>query len=393
MGTDVPGELVHINSLRRPNAHVSTFLLCLRKGSLDEALEERGFLHFIEHLVFRFTPGPARYSPLEALERLGAFASARTTLDTTEFVLRIDPHRAREGLSQLCDMVFGRRFTAEGFALEKRVILEEVRLDSMSFAAQASREVISHLFGAGCSTQVTGSLDEVERLDLAPLESFYDRTYLAGDFVLAHVGPHDSAEVARVLEQRCCLGRPVANAPYREPPTMPRHVTLDAGGESGFMVLMAYRSLGYVEPGFSALQILCRVLSRTLAAAAGSVGASSIEFTLSPLRTHSIVDVLIRARLSDPREAATLSRAVHEILTGAPILASEVHRAARRVLLETCIEREEQDGLARQLLRAGMGRLPADFEGGVPAWEDTLSDTIEKVRAATFRNPISVSNY
>jgi predicted Zn-dependent peptidase len=392
MEADFTDPRVRLVSLLRPQSHLSTFRLCLRKGSLDEASEERGFLHFIEHLVFRCAPRSLKLTPVESVERLGAFVSARTTLDTTEFLLRIHPSQALEGLRELCDLVFARRFESEDLALEKRVVQEEIRLNSQSFAANASRHILLHLFGAGCSEQITGSADDVERIELAPLTSFYNRTYVGGDFVLAHVGRHDFAEVSEVLDRVCRPGCPKARMCCWQTAREPQHIKLPIRGSP--VVLMAYRASGYADPGFSALQVLCHALGKKLATSSKELGASIVQLTLRPQYRFSIIEILMHPSATNRFASAKLmSRTVDEILLGAPIVDSELYRALRHVFLETCVERDNQDGTTMQLLRTGLREQLTGLDDVAQELEISLFEWIEKMRAVIFRNPICVSSY
>ena len=387
-----PSELAKVVSVHRPHTHLSTFLLCLRKGSLDETRCERGMLHLIEHLIFRCASYGAKISCVEDIERLGAFVSGRTTLDTTEFLLRVGSSRALECLGRVCNMVFGGVFDPASFELERQVGLEEIRLDAQSFAAQASRRVIAHLFGSACSAEITGSTDEVERIELTALSAFYERTYVAGDFVLAHVGSHDCDQVADVLEQHCRAGRAIKRNLLSQRAKRPQHVTLDRDGQEP-MALLAYRGVGYTDSNSLALQVLCQALKAQLARTATRIGVANIRLRLRLLRRYSIVEILVIPEPPIACNAAAVCQTVDELLTSVTISDSELCTAMRRVSLETCVGQDDQDELATQLLSIGLSQYTRASERGPHAMGVELRESINVVRAATFENPIVVSSY
>jgi hypothetical protein len=156
---------------------------------------------------------------------------------------------------------------------------------------------------------------------------------------------------------------------------------------------LAYRGIGYADTDFLALQVLCQALRKRLAAAASKLEAARIELRLRALRRDSIVEILVSPRPPKPPDATTTCRAVDEIVAGAPVLDSELCQALRRVLLETCVARDDQDELARQVLHVGLSRNGVGAEENAQETVGASRESIDKVRAGTFRNPIVVSSY
>lgn len=100
--------------------------LIVNTGSRDEAPDEEGMAHFIEHTVFKGTHKRKAYHILSRLDEVGGELNAYTTKEETVVhaaFLRRDFDRAAELIS---DMVFNSIFPEKELAKEKEVIADEI---------------------------------------------------------------------------------------------------------------------------------------------------------------------------------------------------------------------------------------------------------------------------
>jgi len=95
-------------------------------GSRDEAENEHGIAHFIEHMLFKGTKKRKAYHVLSCLEDVGGELNAYTTKEETAIygvVLREHYNRAVELLS---DILINPAFPAKEITKEKEVVIEEI---------------------------------------------------------------------------------------------------------------------------------------------------------------------------------------------------------------------------------------------------------------------------
>jgi len=123
-------------------------------GSLHEADNERGWAHFVEHMLFRGTRNYPDRRAREIWQQLGAsFGSdtnARTDATNTVYVLNL-PHAARQpldtSLTLLAEMMADARFEPAAVEAERPVVLaEKGRQPELSVRVT---EVSQRLFYAG----------------------------------------------------------------------------------------------------------------------------------------------------------------------------------------------------------------------------------------------------
>ena len=172
-------------------------VLCYRAGSRDEAPDECGLAHFLEHMMFK---GSADYEPgaIDRLtQRLGGTNNAFTSHDATVYHFQFERGSWREALRIEADRMRGLSLLAEEVALEREVILEEIRMvedDPWDALGQAVGE---RVFGDHpYARPVLGTRESLRSLDAAALRSFHRRHYRPGRAVLVCAGglPADTME-------------------------------------------------------------------------------------------------------------------------------------------------------------------------------------------------------
>ena len=108
--------------------------LAVKAGSLDEADDQQGLAHFIEHMAFN---GSAHFKPGELVSyfessgaRLGPHVNAYTSFDETVYMLELPTDSAdvvAKGLLALADFAGGLSLEPEQVEKERGVVIEEWR--------------------------------------------------------------------------------------------------------------------------------------------------------------------------------------------------------------------------------------------------------------------------
>lgn len=171
--------------------------LCYRAGSRDEAADERGLAHFLEHMMFK---GSAAYEPgaIDRLtQRLGGTNNAFTSHDATVYHFQFERGSWQEALRIESDRMLGLSLLPAEVELEREVILEEIRMveddpwDALEQAV-AGRVFGDHPYGRS----VLGTRESLRALDAGALRSFHGRHYRPRNAVLVCAGglPPDAME-------------------------------------------------------------------------------------------------------------------------------------------------------------------------------------------------------
>jgi zinc protease len=183
-----------------PKGSVSLRLLVLA-GSLQEADDQRGIAHFLEHMAFN---GSTHYPPGTLVEffqrmgmKLGADANANTTFDHTVYLLELahsDDATLAEGLRVFRDDADGLLLTDDEINKERGVILSEKRArDSIGYRTFVAR------FDAMLGTtllprrQPIGLADVITNAQRERFADFWNTWYRPEKMVLVVVGDFPDA--------------------------------------------------------------------------------------------------------------------------------------------------------------------------------------------------------
>ena len=132
-GTLANGLRYFVRANARPAKRVA-LRLAVKAGSLDEADDQQGLAHFIEHMAFN---GSAHFKPGDLVSyfeatgaRLGPHVNAYTSFDETVYMLELptdNPEVVSKGLTALADFGGGLTLDKEQVDRERGVVIEEWR--------------------------------------------------------------------------------------------------------------------------------------------------------------------------------------------------------------------------------------------------------------------------
>jgi zinc protease len=222
-------QVVVITDRRAP---VVTHMVWYRVGSADEARGHSGIAHFFEHLMFKGTREipPGEYSRIVA--RNGGDDNAFTSWDYTAYHVRIARDRLELIMRMEADRMRNLRYTDETFLSERDVIVEErrQRIDNSPGAVLGERMRAMlwphHPYG----TPIIGWLHEIQSLDRASAQAFYETWYAPNNAILVIAGDITAEELRPIAQRYYGRLRPTRDLPERtwvsDPPNVgPMRVT------------------------------------------------------------------------------------------------------------------------------------------------------------------------
>ncbi|HNX01568.1 MAG TPA: pitrilysin family protein, partial [Candidatus Cloacimonadota bacterium] len=101
--------------------------LHVRIGSCWERLDEAGYSHLTEHLVFKSTEHYPKNSIMEAASYLGGTINAYTEFDSTCFYITLPSEFLDRGMELLAELVFHANYSDREFKSERSVVVEELK--------------------------------------------------------------------------------------------------------------------------------------------------------------------------------------------------------------------------------------------------------------------------
>ena len=316
-------------------------------GSLHEADNERGWAHFLEHMLFRGTQNYPDRRAREIWQQLGASfgsdSNAQTDATNTVYMLNL-PHAAREpldtGLAVLAEMMSQARIEPAAVEAERPVVLAEKR--RRPEIAVRVNDVSQRLFYAGLryADRDTIGTDETLNGATAPgLRAFYRRWYRPERTTVVMVGDADPAMMEDLIRARfggwraegpapaepdygriANVPQPVANVAY---PGTPTAVNL--------VWLRPYEALPHTrarEQMFLAEALAQQIISRRLEAHARGESAF-VGGAVDTSRSRNITNMTslsLFAREGDWRGALTQAYAIIGDALRAPPSVDEIQR-------------------------------------------------------------------
>ena len=170
-------------------------------GSRDEDAGERGFSHFLEHMLFK---GTARRTALEIaqeIDRVGGIINAFTEKETTCIYVIIPCEHLRLAFDVLTDMTSGSLLDEGEMEKEKAVIVNEIRSVDDSPEEKGHDRYLREMWGEHpLSRKITGEVAEVQGISRAALSRFYREHLVPSNAVIAVAGNFQVEEVRRLAE-------------------------------------------------------------------------------------------------------------------------------------------------------------------------------------------------
>lgn len=332
-------------------------------GSFHEQDQERGWAHFIEHMLFRGTESYPDRRAREIWQELGASfgsdSNAHTTPTQTVYQLNL-PHAARgpldTSLAVLAEMMWRARFEPAAVEAERPVVLaEKNRRPELS---QRIVDLSRTLFYAGlryADRDTIGTEETLRAANAEGLKAFYRRWYRPDRATIVMVGDADPAMMEELIRNhfgawtaegpppaepdygRIAEGRqPVANLAY---PGTPHAATL--------MWLRPYERLPHTlarEQLYLEESLAERIINRRLEAHARGESAF-LNANVDASRSRNIAyatQLSVVARNENWRPALEESFAILADALRAPPSAAEIDRELRnlRTSIQSAVQGE-----------------------------------------------------
>ncbi len=189
-------------------------------GSRDESAAEAGMSHFMEHMMFKGTPGRSAKDISEQFDRIGAELNAFTSKEYTCYYARFVDEHLDTAFEILSDMVVSASLEDEACNSEREVVIEEIaRMED------TPDDQIHEIFSRAVwpdhpiGLPILGSRETVGGFNHEQSVEFRTKHYVTGNCVVAAAGNVDH-DVVVALTERFLAGlaigarsvRPVAKA-------------------------------------------------------------------------------------------------------------------------------------------------------------------------------------
>jgi zinc protease len=183
--------------------------LVVKAGSIDEADDQRGLAHLLEHMAFNGSTHFKSGELVDYLESIGARfgpdVNAYTSFDETVYMLELPTDREEilvRGLDALSDFAAGISLEASEIDRERGVVIEEWR-GRQGAATRMEAVQMRALYGASKYTDrlPIGLPEVLKSFPAQRLRDFYREFYRADRMAVVAVGDFDPARIEALIRE------------------------------------------------------------------------------------------------------------------------------------------------------------------------------------------------
>src|SRR4051812_49383430 len=210
----------------RPNARPekrAMLRLAVQAGSIDEADDQRGLAHMLEHMAFN---GSAHFKPGELVSylesigaRFGPHVNAYTSFDETVYMLDVPTDKAgavNRAFEALGDFAGGSSLTDEEIDRERGVVIEEWR-GRLGAGTRLQQPQMDALFGPEskyAQRLPIGLPDTLRTFKSDRLRDFYRTHYRPDRMAVIVVGDIDPTAMEQQLQKNFAAYRNTSTTPH-----------------------------------------------------------------------------------------------------------------------------------------------------------------------------------
>jgi predicted Zn-dependent peptidase len=159
-----------------PHARSVSMGIWVDAGARDEAPQESGLCHFIEHMLFKGTPGRTAFEIAKAFDAIGGQSNAFTSMENTCCHARVMDSHLETMADILSDIFLNSTFDPSEFDRERPVILQEIGM-----VEDTPDDLVHVLLGQAfwgehpLGQSVLGTRENLMRFDTGTLLSFFNK--------------------------------------------------------------------------------------------------------------------------------------------------------------------------------------------------------------------------
>lgn len=197
--TTLPNGL-RIVSERMNHASTVSLGVWISAGSRDEAPDQHGLAHLLEHMAFKGTARRSARQIAEEIEAVGGDINAATSIEYTCYTARTLEEDLPLAVDILADILMNSSFADEELAREKGVILQEI-----AAVEDTPDDLVYDMFMAKVFADqplgrpILGTIDTVVGFDAEAIRAYLAAHYTAGRMVISAAGAVDHATLVALV--------------------------------------------------------------------------------------------------------------------------------------------------------------------------------------------------
>ena len=366
----------------------------LTHGSRHEGDADAGIAHFTEHMLFKGTTTRSAEVIAQQVDSIGGQLDAFTGKECASYYIKVLDEHLPRAVDLLSDLLLRPAFHDDDVQREAQVILEEIKM-----VEDTPDDLVHELFidgfwpGHPLGRSILGSPASVAAITSDSLRAFFERSYVAGNLVVAAAGNVDHAAL-RELVGESFGGLPVrAGTAAETPPDVRPGLTVRAKPIEQSHICLGTRGYSQTHEDRFPSYVLNTVLggsmsSRLFQNIREKRGlAYAVSSGLEAYRDTGMLSVYVGCAAASVREVIDLVVAEMRLIAREPIPDDELQRAKDHLKGSLVLGLESTASRMSQLARAEIyfGRQ-FDLAELLARVDDITAGDVRRVAADLFSN-------
>ena len=217
--TVISEEMKHLRSI--------SIGIWIKTGSRDEDPQVNGLSHFIEHMVFKGTRHRSAEAIARQVDSIGGNLDAFTAKECVCFNIKVLDEHLPIAMDVLADLVLNPVFAVEDIVRERRVILEEIKMDEDS-PEYLVHEIFTQNFWKDhpLGKPILGTKETVKGFEQPAVLDLYGKRFTPGNIIISAAGNLDHNQFVDLVVKHFDQMKSVKNGFHRSVPKIVPRITL-----------------------------------------------------------------------------------------------------------------------------------------------------------------------
>jgi len=180
---------------------VVSVAFAVRYGGINEAENEKGISHYIEHMLYKGTPTRNTKKIAEEIEKSGGELNGFTSETITAYWCRMPSKHLNIALEVLGDMVKNPLFDEKELEKERKVIFEEIKMYHDNPRMHVFDEIQKCLYSGTMAINLAGTFETMNLIDRKKINEKFNNVYKPNNLILCVVGDADLNEIEDFVEK------------------------------------------------------------------------------------------------------------------------------------------------------------------------------------------------
>lgn len=190
-------RVIHQQNFHSNVGHLGVFI---NVGTRDEANNELGLAHFLEHVIFKGTEKRKSFHVLNRLDAVGGEINAYTTKEETCLYASFTDKHLNRAADLLADITFNSTFPKSELEKEKEVVVDEINSYKDSPSELIFDEFENLIFGDHpLGRDILGDEKSVRGFERDDVVRFVKNYYIPSQIVISSVGNFKIEKIEKVL--------------------------------------------------------------------------------------------------------------------------------------------------------------------------------------------------